>query len=150
MMLCQGRLWVGTGGGRVLIFSYEHNPEVDMDAALDALVHRRKEIREKTLQNLESMEGGLLGSTVVGKAKEGVESKNESLVTEKREAKESILEPYQRRQKKNRFGRTLRNNRMHKQSKCKEQPDIFTLTLDNCSSTLTGPNDSVRILLPLQ
>ena len=146
-MLWQDHLWVGTGGGRVLIFSYRQNPEVTMETALKVLVQKRKEVRETSLQNLESQEGGLLGNSMTTKVKDsGVESKRRGTESE---SKKEAAEPFHKRQK-TRFGRTLRNNKALKQSKSKEQPDLYSLTLEKCSDHLTGPNDSVRILLPLQ
>lgn len=134
-------MWVGTGGGRVLLFSCQQNPDVAMETALQILVRKRKEIRETSLQNLDSQDGGLLGgNSEVGKHKEGTGSG--------RGAEVDSTSRFHKRQK-TRFGRTLRNNKIYKHSKSQGQPDIYTLTLHKCSDEMTAPNDSVRILLPL-
>lgn len=153
LMLQQGQLWVGTGGGRVLVFSYDHDPVLNMSEAIQALVSRRKDTKEGDTPSLESMDGGLLCSTVVVRSKEEGEPKalqEEGWVNLEVRGPVSVDVPEKyKRRRKTQFGKTLRN-KSYKRSKSKELPDIYNLKLETCSDTITAPNESVRVLLPLR
>ena len=147
---------MGTGGGHILIFSYDHDAVINIKEATQALVRRRKCTKGEDIQNLDSLDGGLLSSTAYGRKDDGdtgMESPQGGWVVlegkEKSESdKDTQGEEFMRR-RKTQFGRTLRN-KSYKRRKSMDLPDIYSLKLQSCSDPLAALNESVRVLLPVR
>ena len=144
-MIDEDKVWVGTGGGRVFIFSYSLNVP-NMEEAIHNLISSRTATTEsKTTPS--SSDGGLL-VTVSTERKESTEIPEEEQWVEVEDKKSSLPSHYEKR-RKTAFGKTLRN-KSKQLNRCQDLPDVYQLKMEFCSDIITAPNDSVRVLLPLQ
>lgn len=156
MMACD-RMWVGTGGGRVLIFTYAPNVP-DTQEAIHSLARGRVAESETTPTSEAGGGGGLLTDVVESAAKEGPFTPEEEKWVDiegptPRSPAHTVPGPtpsprqYKHR-RRTQFGKTLRKKIYHKSHKRKDVPDIYRLELLHCSDVITATNDPVRVLVP--
>ena len=144
-----GKLWVGSGGGCVYIFSYKQNVE-DRKEAVSILLNRKRASERETTPTPAGNDGGLLTSVVLDqKEPENLaldEERSDRVDVNRKYTPSSDKEARFRR--KTQFGKTLRNKSL--KNRTKDQPDIYRLQLECNSPVITAPNEPVRVLLPLR
>lgn len=145
-MMSEDRLWVGTGGGRVLVFNYATNVP-DTEEAIHNLA-KHKMANSETTPTTKSPDGGGLLTNVVAGGKETPGTPEEEKWVNVGDPGSTPSAPsyYEKRRRRTQFGRTLRN-KIHKQHKKKDVPDIYHLEFLYCSEVIAAANDSVRVLV---
>ena len=153
-MMAGDKLWLGTGGGRVLVFTYATNVP-DTEEAIRNLVKHKKMADSETTPTAKSPDGGGLLTNVSVEGKEAGATPEEEKwvnISDPNSTPSPALSPdsaipshYDKR-RRNQFGRTLRN-KVHKHYKRQDCPDIYHLEFVLCSDIITSDNDSVRVLV---
>ncbi len=153
-MLLGDKLWVGTGGGRVLILSYAPNvPDVEESIRVLAK-HKSASDAEITASTRSVDAGGLLTPTAdtdQSAPPSATTPDNEKWVHLEGEGSSHSPAPsgrtYYQKRRRTQFGKTLRNKT---QKQKQSQDDIYALSFLSCSDVVTAANESVRVLIPLR
>lgn len=142
LMTSGDQLWVGTGGGRVLVLTYAQNVP-DTREAIRSLVKQKSLSTEATptSQSTDRTSGGLLNTSTDGTA--GAETPEEEKWVD---IQGSPTPSHYQKRRKTQFGKTLRN-KSHKHYRRKGVPDIYRLQFLTCGQMIS---DSVRVLLPFR
>ena len=133
---------MGTGGGRVAIFSCLPNVENTEEMILK-LLKRIKASKEETTPTTEHSNGGLLSQEVENK-----KSDERQAALDNGTSDSPIPSHYQRR-RKTQFGKTLRNKTVKDRPR-ELLPDVYRLEYEHCSHVVTASNESVRVMLSVR
>lgn len=155
-MMAGDKLWLGTGGGRVLIFAYATNVP-DTEEAICNLVKHKKMADSETTPTAKSPDGGGLLTNVSVEGDEETAAAEEWVNISSTNPTPSptpsptlrpnaALPSHYDIRRRTQFGRTLRN-KVQRQYKRQDCPDIYHLEFLYCSDVITAENDSVRVLV---
>ena len=137
------QVWLGTGGGRVLVFSYALNVP-NLGEAIEKLTRQKASATEATPT---SDGGGLLSTDQKGTAETPEGDKWVEVSEESHTPVSTSPSSRYARRRKTQFGKTLRN-RSHKGHQRVGVPDVYRLKYCVCGDMISGASDSVRVLLP--
>ena len=148
-------LWLGTGGGRVHIFSVAANVE-DPHTKIQHLAEQIQQSQQPTQQRRAYKTGGLLSKVVAdGLAnEESPEPVDEIDGGEAGDGEVRVRAPrsrYYDNRRKTTFGKTLRRDvRGETSSDKRREPAIFQLVFEASNQVIPSKNDPVRVLVPLR
>ena len=148
-------LWLGTGGGRVHIFSVADNVQ-DPQTKIQHLAKQIQLSQQPTQQRRAYKTGGLLSKAVAeGLASaESPEPVDESDGGEGGEGEARARTPgsrYYDNRRRTKFGKTLRRDvRGETSSDKRREPAIFRLVFEASNQVIPSKNDPVRVLVPLR
>ena len=154
-MMDDSKLWVGTGGGRVLVFTYAPNVADAQEAIRSLATQKRQALDRETSTSPPPNSGdgrGLLSSVVVVSGAAPAHTPDQEKWVEinmKDHASSSSPAPDRYKKRRTQFGKTLRNKNYHKQKR-RDLPDVYHLKFLHCSDVITADNDSVRVILPFR
>ena len=145
-------IWLGTGGGRVHIFSVAANVQ-DPQTKIQQLAKQMQQSQQPTQQRRAYKTGGLL-SKVVAEELASTDTPKPVDEIDGSEGGEGEAGPesrYYDNRRKTKFGKTLRRDiRGETSSDKRREPAIFRLVFEASNQVIPSKNDPVRVLIPLR
>ena len=145
-------LWLGTGGGRVHIFSVAANVQ-DPQTKIQQLAKQMQQSQQPTQQRRAYKTGGLLSKVVAEELASADPPKpvDEIDGSEGGEGEARPGSTYYDNRRKTTFGKTLRRDiRGETSSDKRREPAIFQLVFEASNQVIPSKNDPVRVLIPLR
>ena len=150
-MMSGDKLWVGTGGGRVLILTFAPNVP-DVSEALCVLVKRKMAVDAEITASPRSVDSkALLAPTTDTKPPDSTpQTPEQEKWVHVEEGGSSPTPTHYKNRRHTLFGKALRNKSQKTLRVKDSQDDIYSLQFLACSDVVTAANDPVRILIPLR
>ena len=165
-MMSGDKLWVGTGGGRVLVLTYAPNVS-DTGEAIRVLVKRKEAIEAEMTASSRSQDSGGILTTLTDTQEsatppaptpdeekwvhvENGEGVSPTTSVTSATSPGAQLPGAYRKRRRTQFGKTLRNKGLKQHKRKGSVEDVYQLRFLSCSNVVTAANDSVRVLIPVR